>query len=84
MPKFYFHFEAAGTCIDDQDGKELASLGDAHKHAVRLVEQATAYFDDARDWRGWTVRICSGGNRLLLTVLFPFRGESPVSRRRSA
>ena len=70
MPKFFFHFAAAGVSAEDRAGKELASLAEAHVHAVWLVEQATRYFEPAHDWTHWTVRICDPGGRLLLTVLF--------------
>ena len=84
MPRFRFHFVTAGTWVDDDDGKELPSLADAHCHAVRLVEQATSHFDDAHDWRGWTVRICGPEDQLLLTVLFPFRSQRAVNQRQLA
>ena len=77
MPRFLFHFAAPGIFVADEEGKNLASLEAAHMRAVRLVEQATCFFEDASDWRGWTVRVCSPENRLLLAVLFPGQGRPP-------
>ena len=71
MPKFHFHFVAVGASVADPDGKELANLRDAHRHAVRLIEQVTSNLSDLEDWSGWSVRICSPPHRLLLAVLFP-------------
>lgn len=82
--RFHFHFAAAGLWIADEDGKELASLADAHEHAVRLVEQATSYFDDAHDWRGWTVRISGPADGVQIAVLFPYRRQAVINHRRLA
>ncbi len=84
MPKFFFHFSAAGSFVGDAEGKELAHLAEAHDHALRLVEQATSYFEDARDWRGWTVRISGASGRSRRSVLFPHRAQASVSRSRIA
>jgi hypothetical protein len=84
MPRFHFHFVAPELFLPDGDGKVLASLAEAHAHALRLIESATVHFIDAHDWKGWTVRICSPENRLLLTVLFPVRAQADVNRRRLA
>lgn len=84
MSKFYFHFASAGVFSRDTQGKELSNLAEAHGYGVRLIEQATCYFHDARDWSGWTVRICSPEGRLLLAVIFPYRAQASINRRRIA
>ena len=80
MPKFYFHFAAAGVFADDRVGKELADLAAAHSYAVWLIQQATSYFDQSCDWSDWTVRVCTPRRRLLLALMFRSCVKGSVNR----
>lgn len=55
----------------DREGVELPDLRCAHAHAALVIEQATAFFDDLSDWRGWVIKITDANDRSPLILMFP-------------
>ena len=81
MPRFYFHFSCSGIHSEDRRGRDLASLAEAHQHALELVDRAISHFDDGQDWRGWAVRICEPRGQPRLHVLFARTSRAARLRR---
>jgi hypothetical protein len=53
MPRFYFHLASTANHIPDDSGKELDTLNDAHKHALKLIHKILLHVghDDAEAWK---------------------------------
>jgi hypothetical protein len=78
MPRFHFHLSASDQSFHDDIGFDVVDLADAHSRAVRLayrVMMYAAFSDCPPDLRRWSVRITDGGQRPVLTVIFPAHFE---------
>jgi hypothetical protein len=53
MPRFYFNLASNDAAISDDSGKELDTLNDAHKHALKLIHKILLHVghDDAEAWK---------------------------------
>jgi hypothetical protein len=53
MPRFYFNLASNDAAISDDSGKELDTLNDAYKHALKLIHKILFHVghDDAEAWK---------------------------------
>jgi hypothetical protein len=53
MPRFYFHLTSKDSHIQDDSGKELATLNDAYEHARKLIHKILFHVghEDAGMWK---------------------------------
>lgn len=78
MECYFFHMATRDQRLIDHVGKHLSSLGEAHEHALRLIEKTTKYVDTPCHER-WMIEVCSPPDRVMLVVLFPLRDHLPGS-----
>jgi hypothetical protein len=83
--RYYFHFESRNERISDCDGAELADLQSAHRHALRIIEQAAPVIpSDDPNWRDWRIEVGSGtGDRVLTVLTAASQRLSPLEPRRA-
>jgi hypothetical protein len=70
LSQFFFHLSSKEEFLPDLDGVELTDLSDAHRRAVRLIDQVTSVLDREQEWPGWTIMITDEADRSVLTVVF--------------
>jgi hypothetical protein len=73
MNRFFFHVGCKEDSFFDTEGRELADLAEAHRHAMLLIHKMVM-LDDV-DWRGWSINVTDANNRSVLNVLFPQRSH---------
>ena len=49
MPRFYFHLASKDSHIQDDSGKELATLNDAYEHARKLIHKILFHVRSCRN-----------------------------------
>jgi hypothetical protein len=74
MPRYFFHMASDGRRLNDERGRTLDSLSDAHAHAVGLIYKICSHLG-AEDNKGWRINIAEADGRVRLAVLFPQRFE---------
>jgi hypothetical protein len=70
--RFFFDFLSQNNeNIADCEGVELADWRAAHRHAIRIVQQAIPFIPEGPDRRGWRIQVTDASRRHVLSVLFP-------------
>jgi hypothetical protein len=84
MSRFHFHV-SDGRDYPDLQGKELETLGDARREAVRCSGALLARAGDSF-WEGeeWTMRVTDGDDLTLFTLMFIATDAAAVDRKRIA
>ena len=82
--RYFFHFEIRNERISDCEGAELADLESAHRHALRIIEQAApVILNDDPHWRDWRIEVgTETGDRILTVLSGASRRLSPLEPRR--
>jgi hypothetical protein len=74
MPRFYFHLSAPDQDFRDGIGCDVNDLSAVHSRAVQLADRVmmfSAFANRAVEFRRWTVKVADGGQRPVMTVIFP-------------
>jgi hypothetical protein len=80
MPRYYFHLVDGEHTAADQDGKELASLYEAHLHALRMFEKLIRFIPDQLS-PTCQIRITSTAGKPVLIVFLPALASEEQFRR---
>ena len=74
--RYFFHLVGADGSILDEDGVEVADMGQLHAQAVKAVEELRSSDPSAaRDWTGWRLEVTDTSGAVLHTI-----NLDPVSR----
>ena len=68
MPRYFFHLVDGKRTVVDADGKELASLYEAHLHALRMFEKLIQFSGLSPTCQ---IRITSAAGDPVLIVFLP-------------
>ena len=80
MPRYFFHLVDGKHTVVDADGKELASLYEAHLHALRMFEKLIWFIPDDLS-PTCQIRITSAAGEPVLTVFLPALASEERFRR---
>jgi hypothetical protein len=65
----FFHLVGAYDTLLDEDGVEVADMGQLRAHAQKAVEELRSEdLSAARDWKGWRLEVTNTSGAVLLTI----------------
>jgi hypothetical protein len=67
--RYFFHLVDRHGSILDEDGVEVADMGQLRAHAQKAVEELRSEDPSAAgDWRGWRLEVTDTSGAVLLTI----------------
>ena len=80
MPRFYFHFTDGERQFSDDEGRDLAGLGDARAHATNHVRELKAAMSEPaiQDLSGWSMTVTDGRGRTVFVLGFDLKPRPVV------
>jgi hypothetical protein len=69
MERYFFHMRTKDKRYADVVGREFSSLGQAHEHAVRLIDKTMKFVGQTSE--RWIVEVYDSSGDTVLAVLFP-------------
>jgi hypothetical protein len=67
--RYFFHLVDAHGSILDEDGVEVADMGQLRAHAEKAVEDLRSEDPSiATDWKGWRLEVTDTSGAVLLTI----------------
>ena len=80
MPRYFFHLVDGKHTVVDADGKELASLYEAHLHALRMFERLIRFIPEDLS-PTCQIRITAAAGEPVLIVFLPALASEERFRR---
>ena len=72
MTQFTFHCTRRRRAIGERQGAMLASLAEAHAHAMSFARTIASRMPSPQDWRDWRVRVTVETGDEVLVVPFAY------------
>jgi hypothetical protein len=67
--RYFFHLVDRHGSIVDEDGVEVADMGQLRAHAQKALEELRSEDPStAREWKGWRLEVTDGSGAVQLTI----------------